>query len=63
MDALEVSDRELDGTLSASQKLAMALEMMSAGIRLKRANYRRTNPRADDAEIEALLTRWLTADD
>jgi hypothetical protein len=63
VDALEADDREVARALSPEQKLAQALEMMSAGIRLKRNNLRRQFPAADEAEIDDLLTAWLTRDD
>ncbi|MEO8902823.1 MAG: hypothetical protein ABI488_12350 [Polyangiaceae bacterium] len=63
MDALEANDRQLAQELSPAQKLAQALELMSSGIRLKRRNLERQFPRADEAEIEQLLTVWLTQDD
>ena len=63
MDALEANDRKVARELSAAQKLEQALEMMSTGIRLKRSNLVRQFPNAGEAEIERLLTAWLTRDD
>jgi len=63
VDALKASDHELDRSLDPARKLALALETMSAGIRLKRSNLRRQFPDAGDAEVERLLTAWLTEDD
>jgi len=51
MDPLLTSDRELAGQVSPAEKLAQALEMMTAGIRLKRASLRHRFPAASDAEI------------
>jgi Rv0078B-related antitoxin len=62
VDALEANDRQVAQELSPAQKLAQALELMSSGIRLKRSNLERQFPRADEAEIERLLTAWLTQD-
>ena len=63
MDALEANDRKVALELSAAQKLEQAIEMMSTGIRLKRSNLVRQFPNAGEAEIERLLTAWLTLDD
>jgi len=60
MDALEADDLESARELSPAQKLAQALEMMSAGIRMKRAALRRRYPAAQEVEIDRLLTAWLT---
>jgi predicted site-specific integrase-resolvase len=62
VDALEADDRQVAQQHSPAQKLAQALELMSSGIRLKRANLERQFPRAGEAEIERLLTAWLTQD-
>ena len=62
VDSLEANDRELAEALGPAEKLAQALEMMSAGIRLKRSNLRLRFPDADDAQVERLLTAWLTED-
>jgi len=63
VDALEANDRKVALELSAAQKLEQAIEMMSTGIRLKRSNLVRQFPNAGEAEIERLLTAWLTLDD
>ena len=60
MDALEADDLESARDLSPGQKLAQALEMMSAGIRLKRSTLQRLHPAAHEIEIDRLLTAWLT---
>ena len=60
MDALEADDLESARELSPAQKLAQALEMMSAGIRMKRSALRRRYPAAQEVEIDRLLTAWLT---
>ena len=62
MDALEADDLESARQLSPAQKLAQALEMMSAGIRLKRSALRQRHPDAQELEIDRLLTAWLTDD-
>jgi Rv0078B-related antitoxin len=60
VDALEADDLESARQLSPAEKLAQALEMMSTGIRLKRAALQRRHPAAQETEIERLLTAWLT---
>ena len=62
VDALEADDRQMARQHSPAQKLAQALELMSSGIQLKRSNLKRQFPHADEAEIERLLTAWLTQD-
>jgi hypothetical protein len=49
VDALEAYDRQLAHELTPSAKLAQALDMMRAGIRLKRSAQRRQDPQADEA--------------
>jgi hypothetical protein len=60
VDALKADDLESARELSPAQKLAQALEMMSTGIRIKRAALRRRHPAAPEMEIDRLLTAWLT---
>ena len=60
MDALEAEDLESARDLRPAQKLAQALEMMSAGIRMKRSALRQRYPAAQEMEIDRLLTAWLT---
>jgi hypothetical protein len=57
-----VAQEPLDFTLSAAEKLEQALEMMSAGFRLKRVSLRRQFPQLSEQEIEQLLTAWLQQD-
>ena len=63
MDPLLASDRELARQATAAEKLAQALEMMTAGIRLKRAALRRQFAEASEAEIADMLTAWLVQND
>jgi hypothetical protein len=63
MDALEQNDIEVSRRTPPAEKLAQALELMAAGIRLKRAALRTAHPNASEAEIDAAMERWLTADD
>jgi Rv0078B-related antitoxin len=62
VDALKANDLELNRGLDPAQKLSQALEMMSAGIRLKRSALRAQFPEASEVEIARLLTVWLTKD-
>lgn len=62
MDALERSDLDLERQLTPKQKFAQLIEVMELGLRLKRQNLRRDNPRATDEEIEKLYFAWLFAD-
>ncbi len=38
-----------------------AQDMADTGVRLMRQNLRRRHPDAPDAEIDAMLRRWLTS--
>jgi hypothetical protein len=62
MDALQVHDREQALRLSPAEKLVQALEVMRAGIRLKRSTLHRQFPEADEAELDRRLAEWLRAD-
>jgi hypothetical protein len=62
MDAMLAGDRELAAQVSPAEKLAQALEMMRAGIRLKRASLRHRFPAASETEIENMLMAWLAQD-
>jgi hypothetical protein len=63
MDALEAHDREQALRLTPAEKLAQALEVMRAGIRLKRSTLRRQFPDEDEAEIDRRLKEWLCSED
>jgi hypothetical protein len=63
MDPLLASDQELARQVAPAEKLAQALEMMTAGIRLKRAALRRQFPQASATEIADKLATWLVQDD
>jgi Rv0078B-related antitoxin len=62
MDRLLRDDLELSRKTEPAEKLAQALEMMAAGIRLKRSALRDAQPGATESEIDAELERWLIAD-
>jgi hypothetical protein len=63
VDALAEHDLQVAREASPSEKLEQALELMEAGLRLKRDVLRNMQPDASDAEIEAELERWLIAGD
>jgi hypothetical protein len=62
MDPLAASDRELADRASPAEKLAQALDMMRAGIRLKRSAMRHRLPAASETEIENMVMAWLAQD-
>jgi len=62
MDALQANDREQALQINPAEKLMQALEMMRAGIRLKRSTLHRQFPEADEAEIDNRLAEWLRSD-
>jgi hypothetical protein len=62
MNALEAHDREQALRLTPAEKLAQALEVMRAGIRLKRSTLHRQFPEADDADLDRRLAEWLRSD-
>jgi len=62
MDPLAASDRELADRASPAEKLAQALDMMRAGIRLKRSALRHRFPAASETEIENMVMAWLAQD-
>ena len=62
MDALLAHDREHASQLDPAEKLQQALDIMRAGIRLKRSTLRQQFPSADDLEIDRRLAEWLSAD-
>jgi len=63
VDALEKDDRSRARSTAPAEKLRQALEMMAAGIRLKRAALRHRHPEASESEIDDLLRAWLERDD
>jgi len=62
MDALLAHDREHAGELDPAEKLQQALDVMRAGIRLKRSTLRRQFPEADEEEVGRRLAEWLHGD-
>lgn len=62
MDALEAHDREQALRLGPAEKLVQALEVMRAGIRLKRSTLRQQFPEADEAELDRRLAEWLQSE-
>ena len=63
MDALQAHDHAEALRLKPAEKLMQALEVMRAGIRLKRSTLHRQFPEADETEIDQRLTEWLRSDD
>jgi len=63
MDALRQRDISASRALSPEEKLGQALELMTAGIELKRANLARSLPDASDQELADALAAWLASDD
>jgi hypothetical protein len=63
MDALLAHDREHARQLEPAEKLQQALDVMRAGIRLKRSTLRRQFPEADETEVDRRLAKWLSGDD
>jgi hypothetical protein len=62
MDALDAHDRVDARRLGPAEKLLQALEVMRAGIRLKRSTLRRQFPEADEADVDLRLAEWLRSD-
>jgi hypothetical protein len=62
MDALRRDDIERARCTPPAEKALQALDLMSAGIELRRAGLRARRPEATAAEIEAELRRWLVRD-
>jgi hypothetical protein len=62
MDALLAHDRELARQADPAEKLRQALDVMRAGIRLKRSTLRRQFPDANETEVDRCLAEWLGGD-
>jgi Rv0078B-related antitoxin len=62
MDALLAHDREHARRVDPAEKLQQALDVMRAGIRLKRSTLRRQFPDADETEVDQRLAEWLSGD-
>jgi hypothetical protein len=62
VDPLTAHDVEVSRGASPSEKLAQALELMEAGLRLKRAALQRANPDATERDIDEAFERWLLDD-
>ena len=58
MDALTADDLETSRQTLPPEKLAQALEMAEAGVRLKRAALRHALPASTEQEVDAALERW-----
>jgi hypothetical protein len=62
MDVLTADDVQTSRQTPSAEKLAQALEMAEAGVRLKRAALRHASPASTEQEVDAALERWLLAD-
>jgi hypothetical protein len=62
MDALTADDVQASRQTPPPEKLAQALDMAEAGIRLKRAALRHSLPASTEQEVDAALERWLLSD-
>jgi hypothetical protein len=62
MDALTADDVQTSKQTPPAEKLAQALEMADAGVRLKRAALRQASPGLTEQEVDAALEQWLLAD-
>jgi hypothetical protein len=63
VDPLRADDLELARATPPAEKLRQALEMMRAGFALKRAGLRTRFPEATEAEVDAMLRRWMAYDE
>jgi hypothetical protein len=61
-DPLVDHDIETNRRDSPEKKLAQALDLMEAGIRLKRAALAHVRKDATQQELDVLMTRWLCSD-
>ena len=59
MDRLRRDDIERARRATPAEKARQALEMMRAGIRLKRAGLRARYPDESDQQIEQRVRQWL----
>jgi hypothetical protein len=62
MDALREHDVEFGRLVDPAEKLAQALELMTAGFRLKRVALRTASPEAAEQDIDRALEQWLFSD-
>jgi hypothetical protein len=57
-----MTSHELEGGEAqerAARRLRVALELHGAGVALQRQNLRRRHPGCSEAELDALMKRWL----
>jgi hypothetical protein len=59
MDALRQHDVESSRSVEPGEKLAQALELMTAGIRLKRVALQKALPDADAQALDRAVEEWL----
>ena len=61
-DPLRENDVEVSRAQAPAQKLAQALDMMEAGLRLKRAALAHSHQQASAQQLDELMKRWLCSD-
>lgn len=59
---LAAHDLAISRDTPPAEKLAQTLELMSVGIRLRRAVLEQARPEATEVEISEALEVWLSAD-
>jgi hypothetical protein len=63
VDPLVEHDIEVARAATPAEKLRQALELMDAGLRLKRDLLKNGRPLASDAERQAAFEQWLLSGD
>jgi hypothetical protein len=63
LDPLVEHDIRVAGEVAPGEKLRQALELMAAGLRLKRDLLKRARPSASEAEHRATFEEWLLSGD
>jgi hypothetical protein len=63
VDPLLENDLEVARRTPPAEKLAQAIELMEAGLRLKREVLKRALPDASESELDVAFERWLIADE
>jgi Rv0078B-related antitoxin len=63
MDPLVEHDLQVAREATPGEKLRQALELMDAGLRLKRDLLKNTQPLASESERQAAFEHWLLSGD
>jgi hypothetical protein len=63
VDPLVEHDIHVAREATPGEKLRQALELMDAGLRLKRDLLKRARPSASEAEHQAIFEEWLLSGD